>query len=375
MSSSEARGADDPPVETAGHRARRPAGPPPRGRKAWALLAYLLLADRPPSRRQLAELLFGDADDPLGALRWTLAELRRAPGAPELFGGDPVATTLGPDLEVDLQALTADPADPAPLLELGGELLEGISVAASPAFESWLVVERHRLAAAAEARQRQAAMTLLAAGQAQAAVAYASRVVAGNPLEEGNHELLVRSLAAAGDRAAALRQAAVGEDTLRRELGIEPSAALRDAAATPAGSPTGPPVSGRAAVASQLDAGRAAIAAGAVQAGIDSLRRAVADAAACGDPALHGQALTALGGALIHAVRGRDEEGAVALHEAIGLATQAGDRATAVTAHRELGFVEVQAGVGAGPPMPGWPRPRRWPPPTRSWPPSAACAA
>ena len=46
---------------------------PPRGRKAWALLAYLLLAERPPGRRHLAELLFDEADDPLGALRWTLA--------------------------------------------------------------------------------------------------------------------------------------------------------------------------------------------------------------------------------------------------------------------------------------------------------------
>ncbi|GFJ85891.1 AfsR/SARP family transcriptional regulator [Phytohabitans houttuyneae] len=54
----------------------------PRGRKAWALLSYLLLAERPPSRRHLAELLFADADDPLGALRWTLAELRRSLGAP-----------------------------------------------------------------------------------------------------------------------------------------------------------------------------------------------------------------------------------------------------------------------------------------------------
>jgi hypothetical protein len=34
----------------------------------------------------------------------------------------------------------------------------------------------------------------------------------------------------------------------------------------------------------------------------------------------------------------------VVLHEAIRLATLAGDRETAVTAHRELGFVEVQAG-------------------------------
>jgi len=321
----------------------RPA-PPPRGRKAWALLAYLLLADRPPGRRQLAELLFGDADDPLGALRWTLAELRRALGAPGLFAGDPVATALGPGVAVDLQVLADQPADPAPLLSLGGELLEGLGVASSPAFESWLVVERHRVAGLVEARLRQAAMTLLVAGRAEAAVAYAARAVARNPIEEGNHELLVRSLAAAGDRAAALRQVAVGEDTLRRELGVEPSPALRDAAATPAGSPTGPPVSGRAAVASQLDAGRAAIAAGAVQAGLDSLRRAVADAAACGDPALQGQALAALGGALVHAVRGRDEEGAVALHEAIQLAARAGDRATAVTAHREFGFVEVQAG-------------------------------
>jgi DNA-binding SARP family transcriptional activator len=315
---------------------------PPRGRKAWALLAYLLLADRPPSRRHLAELLFADADDPLGALRWTLAELRRALDPPGLFGGDPVANGLAPGLEADVLALAGEPADPASLLELEGELLEGVGPAASPAFESWLVVERHRVAGVVEARLRQVAQELLAGGRAGAAVAYAARAVARNLLEEGNHELLVRCLAAAGDRPAALRQVAVCEDTFRRELGVEPSPALRDAADTRAGAPTGLPVSGRAAVASQLDAGRAAIAAGAVQAGIDCLRRAVADADA--DPALQGQALVAMGGALVHAVRGRDEEGAVVLHEAIRLATEAGDRDTAVTAHRELGFVEVQAG-------------------------------
>ncbi|HEV2825088.1 MAG TPA: BTAD domain-containing putative transcriptional regulator, partial [Actinomycetota bacterium] len=211
--------------------------PSPRGRKAWALLAYLLLAERPPSRRHLAELLFGEADDPLGALRWTLAELRRALGEPGLFGGDPVATTLGDGISVDVHALTGEPADPRGLLDLDGELLDGVGVLASPTFESWLVVERHRLAATAEARLRQAALGLLAAGQAGAAVAYASRAVARNPLEEGNHELLVRSLAASGDRAAALRQVAVCEDTLRREVGVETSEALREAAAAPAGSP------------------------------------------------------------------------------------------------------------------------------------------
>lgn len=78
---------------------------PPRGRKAWVLLAYALLADRPPSRRHLAELLFSEADDPLGALRWTLAELRRALGAPELLRGDPVAAMLGERMDIDVYVL------------------------------------------------------------------------------------------------------------------------------------------------------------------------------------------------------------------------------------------------------------------------------
>jgi DNA-binding SARP family transcriptional activator len=314
---------------------------PPRGRKAWALLGYVLLAERPPGRKHLAELLFGDADDPLGALRWTLAELRRALAVPDAFNGDPVVAALGDGVIVDVQHLTHDSST---LLDAGGELLEGVHLAACLEFESWLLVARHRVSAALEARLREAAFARLAGGQADEAVGYASRAVARNPLDEGNHELLVRSLAMAGDRTAALRQVAVCEDLLRRELGVEPSAALRDAATVGTGSAMLSPNSGRAAAVSQLEAGRAAIAAGAVDAGLQCLRRAVTEAARCRDAALQGRALTALGSALVHAVRGRDEEGAVVLHEAIQLAGRAGDRTTAVTAHRELGFVEVQAG-------------------------------
>ena len=305
----------------------------PRGRKAWALLAYVLLAERPPSRRALAELLFRDADDPLGALRWTLAELRRALGLPDAFSGDPVAAQLGPDVTLDIDTADGD-----------GELLDGIELGSSLEFESWLLVARHRVSAMVEGRLRETAVGLLATGRAGDAVAYASRAVARNPLEEGNHELLVRCLAAAGDRAAARRQVAVCEDLFRRELGVKPSAALHEAADIAVGSPMALPLGGRAAAASQLDAGRAAILAGAVDAGVQSLRRAVVEAERSGDAALHGRALAALGSALVHAVRGRDEEGAVILHESIDVATRAGDRPTSVTAHRELGFVEVQAG-------------------------------
>lgn len=316
----------------------------PRGRKAWALLSYLLLAERPPSRRHLAELLFSDADDPLGALRWTLAELRRALGGTGAFAGDPVSNALGDGVAVDVHLLDDPDGDPSPLLALGGDLLEGVGLPACLEFESWLLVARHRVSAAIEARLRQVAVALLASGAAGEAVGYAARAVARNPLEEGNHELLVRSLAVAGDRAAALRQIAVGEDLLRRELGHEASAALREAADVGPGSAMVSPLRGRSAALSQLEAGRAAIAAGAVDAGLQCLRRAVTEAARAGDGAVQAQALCALGGALVHSVRGRDNEGAVVLEEAIQLAGRAGDRATAVTAHRQLGFVEVQAG-------------------------------
>jgi DNA-binding SARP family transcriptional activator len=317
---------------------------PPRGRKTWALLTYLLLADRAPSRKRLAELFFADADDPLGALRWTLAELRRALGKQSQLTGDPVVLNLGDGLSVDILAVTEDSADPAQLLTLGGELLEGVQLTACPEFESWLAVERHRLSATIEARLRETAVSLIAAGRAKDAIPFAAKAVAANPLEQGNHELLVRSLAISGNHLAALRQIAVCEDLLRRELGLEASAALREAATVGPGSLSGPPLSGRAAAASQLEAGRAAIVAGAVDAGLQCLRRAVSEADHCHDPVLRGRALAALGGALVHAIRGHDEEGAIVLHEAILVAGQTGDQATSVLAHRELGFVEVQAG-------------------------------
>ena len=316
----------------------------PRGRKAWAVLSYVLLAERPPSRRYLAEMLFGDADDPLGALRWTLAELRRTFGDSLVLRGDPVVATLEPDAIADIQLLTREYADTSALLNIGGELLDGMDLSTSPTFESWLLVERHRLSALLEARLRQAAVALLATGRAGDAIAYATRAVAGNPLEQGNHELLVRSLAMTGDRTSAHRQIAICQDILRRELGLDASVALRDAARTRLKSPSVPALGGRAAAASQLEAGRAAIVAGAVDAGVQCLRRAVAEADRCHDATLHARALAALGGALVHATRGRDEEGSIVLHEAIELATRAGDRAIAVIAHRELGFVEVQAG-------------------------------
>lgn len=65
-----------------------------RSRKSWAVLALLLLGERAPTRSQLASLLFADADDPLRALRWCLAEIRRGIGPGALLDGAPVQLTL-----------------------------------------------------------------------------------------------------------------------------------------------------------------------------------------------------------------------------------------------------------------------------------------
>jgi hypothetical protein len=53
---------------------------PPRGHKAWAVLAYLLLAERRMAGTELAGLIFGDAGDPLGrcAGRWRSCAARSA---------------------------------------------------------------------------------------------------------------------------------------------------------------------------------------------------------------------------------------------------------------------------------------------------------
>ena len=95
----------------------------PRGRKGWAVLARLALSSRPLARSEIAELLFPDAEDPLGALRWTLAEVRRALGREDIFRGDPLDRPE--DLRVDVSLLAGDGGEAVRIAEDAGELLAG----------------------------------------------------------------------------------------------------------------------------------------------------------------------------------------------------------------------------------------------------------
>ena len=311
----------------------------PRGRKAWALFAYLALAEQPPSRQVLMDLLFTGAEDPASALRWNLSELRRLLGGPETVGsGNVVGLRLPSGSTIDARVLMEGTAAAAVELPgLGRELLEGVEVDASPGFTAWLLGERRRLASLSGAVLREGALRALAAGNAARAVDLATRLIGVDPLSEDAHVLLVRGFAATGDEVAVQRQLDSSADLFRRELGEDLGPELMAAARIePATGTTSVQVSVRA----LIESGEAAVGAGAVGAGIGELRAAATAAAAAHDRA-EAAAWLALGTALIHAAKGEDEEGAAALHRAIAASREVGDRPTSAAAHRELGYVEL----------------------------------
>ncbi|MGH8776234.1 MAG: SARP family transcriptional regulator [Jiangellaceae bacterium] len=318
----------------------------PRGRKTWALLAYLVLAERPPSRQRLVSLLFADADDPFQTLRWNLSELRRSLTDGATIAGDPVRLQLHDGHRADVQLLGSGyRGHEGELARLGGDLLEGIALDTSPAFEAWLVVERQRLAASCRALQYEAALDALARGRPEPAADLAVHLLELDPLNADYHTVLVRSLAEAGDHSGARLQAARCMDLFRRELRQDaPSSVIRAAEiADPRASVPDVFVS-RASARSYLDAGRASLLAGAVDRALEQLRRAVDVARSLGDLSLRAESLVALAGGTIHGVGGRGAEVAGLLHEGFVSARAVGDEGTAAAACRELAFLGVQLG-------------------------------
>jgi DNA-binding SARP family transcriptional activator len=314
------------------------AAPPPRDRKTWGALTYLLLTERPPSRRRLAELLFPDVDDPLAAVRWVLASIRRLLGGEVMLEGDPIELRRPPGMFVDVDVLEHGRwSEAVSLPNVDRELLEGLTFDALAAFDLWLAGERRRLSAVAGGVLREAALASVVRDPARA-VAYAGRLVALDPYDENHHVVLVRSLVTAGRTDEAARRVEACISLFESELATAPSPVLRDALATT------PRASGglvtRASVRARLDSAAAAVAAGSWGDGIDLFRRAVAESEQLGDPGLRARSLVGLGSALVHAARGYDEEGAVSLHEGSELAANAGELSLAATAWRELAWVE-----------------------------------
>ncbi len=302
-----------------------------------------MLAEGTPTRSQLAGLLFAEADDPLRALRWSLAEIRRCLGDEITLDGDPVVLRLPADATVDVDVLTHDSwAAGVEVLGLGSELLDGVEISGAPAFESWLLSERSRFAAAAETILHEAALGLMARGALDRARGFAVRAAAMSPLDENHQALLVRLYRLAGDDAAAEQQYAAWRDLLQRELGVEPGIAV-EAALQERRHQREDTVTD-ASIEAVIEAGSAAVAAGARDPGLASLRSAVRLADAGETPALRVRARQVLAETLIHSLGGLDEEGTAHLHEADRLATETADRVSAAHARAELGYVDFLRG-------------------------------
>lgn len=209
--------------------------------KAAELLCYLLVhRDRPQTREALATELWGDADAAQGKkyLRqslWQLQQTLDAGAAPLVLALDRewVALNTQATLAVDAHRLEETWAAIVGSPEL---LLSQDQVAAARAaaelyrgalldgwYHEWCLVERERYQALYSALLDRLVEHCGAAGQLDAGITYALRLLRLEPTRERTHRRLMRLYAAAGDRGAALRQLAICAATLEREFGVGPS--------------------------------------------------------------------------------------------------------------------------------------------------------
>lgn len=317
----------------------------PRGRKAWAVLAYLALQAEGTGRSRTASLLFPDAVDPLGALRWNLSELRRTLDGVTV-AGDPLRLVLQPPWRCDalevVESAGSPGVDPRPF---GGQLLEGLSFADSPVFDSWLADQRYRLDNVVQCLLYEAALAALASGSPGEAAELATLALHRDPFHADCNAVLVKALVALGEHRRAREHVTKCGNLYREELGLPLPAEIRRAlsAAAPEAD-TGMPATA-ATVRSYLDAGGSSLWAGAVDRGLEQLRLAVVLAQRTGDGHLLAESLVTLAGALIHQAGGRGAEVADFLHRALQAEGPDGASRTAAAAYRELGYLSVQRGV------------------------------
>jgi serine/threonine-protein kinase len=113
-----------------------------------------------------------------------------------------------------------------------GALLDGFHFTDSREAESWIDAERARLL-----REYQKAVEILANAAAEAgdharSVTWWRRLVNSDPLSAGATKKLMLALAAAGDRAGAVKQARLYQELVRHELEIEPDSEIESLAAS-----------------------------------------------------------------------------------------------------------------------------------------------
>lgn len=202
-------------------------------RRALALLVLVAAAPSTGiSRDKVVALLWPESDEEHGrnALRQSLHTLRRELRAPEVLQGsdvlrlDPAA--MASDLREFETARAAGRLEDAAGL-YAGPFLDGFHVGGSPEFERW--VEETRAAYKREFADLVQALAREAGrkGDRAGAVRWWRKLAVEDPLDSAGALGLMEALAAAGDRAGALRHGQVHETLLREDLGAGPDPSIR----------------------------------------------------------------------------------------------------------------------------------------------------
>ncbi len=209
-----------------------------------SLLSYLILhGDTPQPREHLAFLLWPDSDEGQARtnLRQLLHHLRRAlPNDCGLLEGDnqSVYFRRNPACALDVSefdaalaaaetsAQCADVTSERLSLEHAAHLYEDDLLPGL--YDDWLQPKREQYRQIAGKVFGRLAALLEQSRDLPAAIRYAERLVALDPLREAHHQLLIRLHGANRDRASSLRAYHQCMRILRREVGVDPSEPTRE---------------------------------------------------------------------------------------------------------------------------------------------------
>ncbi|MEZ4869380.1 MAG: BTAD domain-containing putative transcriptional regulator [Caldilineaceae bacterium] len=196
-------------------------------RTVAAMLIYLACQRKPMSRETLAELFWPERTQKQARsnLRVALHRLRQQAAEYLLITQTGAAVKPNAAITVDAahfeaQIVAGHLAEAITLYH--NDFLTDFYLDGSPIFEHWALLERERLRTLALAAYQQLIDHYATSGQLIAAITTAQQLLHLDPLHEPTHRQLMRLLAQAGQRSAALAQYERCRQLLRTELAVSP---------------------------------------------------------------------------------------------------------------------------------------------------------
>jgi DNA-binding SARP family transcriptional activator len=209
-----------------------------RQKRPLGLLAVLALGSKPGvSRDRMEAYLWPESSGALArhALDQTVYAIRHA------LGSDVLLST-GRELRLNPALVAVDVWEFEEAISAGqwaaavdlynGTLLDGVHFAESNELESWIDTERARLRGEYQSALESLADTAAAEGDDSQNIGWCRRLPNSDPLSARATKRLMLALAAAGDRAGAVKHARVYQQLIRQALEIEPDCEIEGLAAT-----------------------------------------------------------------------------------------------------------------------------------------------